>query len=186
MSKPVVPPAPLASWEETENERKTKKSVSPTRQRTVSTATPLDAAFLCRVYRSIGWFGVLTSGLVYAALSSSTLTFAYAAGVALGALLLKSQEIFGRRLMRPKGSPPYDGWDRFIPLWVLLPGKYVLVALVLKWAISSQKDPVPVIVALGCGFLTTQLLIMAKVFGKAIAEQSRSIREVYVEKNSKA
>jgi hypothetical protein len=135
------------------------------------------------VYRTLAWFGVVTGFVAYVVSNSATVVFSYVAGLVLGALLLKSQEIFARRLMRPKGSPAYQGWDRFIPLWVLIPGKYLLVALALGWGIKNQ---VVLPAVLGLGFLAVQVVLMAKMFGKLIAAQARPIREVYIDKKPKA
>ena len=183
MSKIFVPPAPTAAWENA-----TERKPDILGQTLVSSSSasarlaPWDAAFLCRLYRSIGWFGIVMALLAYSATARLSVAVSFASGVGLGALLLKSQEIFVRRALRPKNSPKYKGkykgWDRLIPVWVMLPVKYVLVTLLLGWGI---RNGIVAPIVMSFGFIAVQLVIAAKAIGYVLARRVRSVREVYID-----
>ncbi len=178
MKSNLVPPAPLPSWETQaprvpDNGDKSSASTS---------FTPLDAAFLSRTFVTIGWFGSLLAVFTYIATASIGAAFSFAAGAWMAALLLKSQEILVRRLLRSKSAPPYDGWDRKIPLWVLLPLKYVVVVGALGWGVSSHL----LLPMYFCGgFGAAQVAMIAKVLGRFLNGRVRSVREVYIDPNLK-
>jgi hypothetical protein len=179
MKTPSIPPVPLASWEReaprtTDNSERVSSSAS-------TSLAPLDAAFLSRTFGTIAWFGLVFSGLVYAATASISAALSSVAGAVLGALLLKSQEIIVRRILRPKSAPAYEGWDRRIPLWVLLPVKYVLVTLAMGLGFHFHLL-LPAFV--GAGFIAVQFVLTAKVAGRILSGRVRSVREVYIEKLS--
>lgn len=142
---------------------------------------PLDAAFLCRIYRSMGWFGIVMSFLAYSAFRSVPIAVSFASGIGLGALLLKSQEIFVRRALRPKNAPAYEGWDKKIPVWLMLPAKYLLVTALLGYAI---RNGIVAPIVLSFGFIAAQVVIAAKVIGYILASRVRSVREVYIDQKS--
>jgi hypothetical protein len=140
---------------------------------------PLDAAFLSRTHVTTLWLGALLTWCAYVLTQNYLVTLSFATGAVLGALLLKSQEMFVRRLIRPKDAPPYSGWDALIPLWALLPLKYTFIiagiALLFRYQMIHP-------VAFAVGVMTVQLVIVAKVIGRILSPRVRSVREVYISK----
>ncbi len=136
---------------------------------------PLDAAFLGRTYVTTLWFGALMTLCVYGVTQSFVATLSFAGGTALGALLLKSQEIFVRRVIRPKDAPPYQLWDARIPLAVLLPVKYILIGAAFGYLINHGLLHPP---AFALGFMTEQVVIFSKVLGRMAAQRIRPVSEV--------
>ena len=139
----------------------------------------MDAAFLSRTLRTTIWLGALFTLCAYAFTQSYIATWSFGLGTAFGALMLKSTEIFVRRLIRPKDAPPYSGWDALIPVWALLPIKWGLVIGTLALLFHYQMINA---VAFAIGFPTVQLVIVAKTIGRLMAQRTRSIHEVYVSK----
>ncbi|HVF10649.1 MAG TPA: hypothetical protein VNA16_07595 [Abditibacteriaceae bacterium] len=137
---------------------------------------PLDVDFLRRTYRTAVWMGALLTLCAYAISGSFIVTISFAAGAALAALLLKSQEIFVRRALRPKGSAAYSGWDRRIPLPLLWFLKYGLIAYAMSYLLRAQVlEPV----GFATGFMAMQLIVVAKALGRLLARTVRPIGEVY-------
>ncbi|MBV9868295.1 MAG: hypothetical protein JO316_23315 [Abitibacteriaceae bacterium] len=136
---------------------------------------PLDAAFLSRTYGTMLWFGTLLALCAYTLTSSILITGSFAAGALLAALLLKSQELFVRRILRPKDSAPYQGWDARFPLAVLLPAKYILIGTAFALLISRHLlHPI----GFTAGFMAVQTAIIAKIFGYMIVQRIRPIHEM--------
>ncbi len=160
MSKILVPPAPIAA-RESEKSGEAQASAS-------KTSSPLDAAFLGRIYRSMLWFGAVLVVLVALGLKSAPATTSYAAGLVLAALLLRTQELAVRALMRPKEQ--LGGFDARLILVLLLPLKFVLMAAAL-FALNYFGLIQAAYLALG--FFAGQLVIVAKVAGWMLARAAK-------------
>lgn len=156
-----VPPPPLPPRQP--------KPAQPIRKTPL--AAPLDAAFLARTYITTLWFGAIWTMLAWGITQSPKATGSFAGGLFLGALLLKSQEIFVRRVLAPRGKT--EGADLFarIPIAVLLPLKYIIVALAFGFLLErGWLHPI----ALAFGFLTQQVVIISKVIGRFAANRLRA------------
>jgi len=176
-----VPAPPQASFEK--NSERERRDAAKTGAATVGISAasqriaPLDAAFLGRVYRVNAIFGaILTtalgiwSGSVGAALSC-------AVGVTIGLLLLKTQELFVRRVIRPLTWPAYEGPDKKLPLWLIVPGKYALAAAAILLLRHTELLNYG---AFAGGFAAVQMTLLSMALGRLMARR-RSIREVYVQ-----
>jgi hypothetical protein len=159
MSKILVPPAPVAA-RGSENSGDVRASASK--------SSPLDAAFLSRIYRSMLWFGLVLTVLVGLGLKSAPATTSFAAGLVLAALLLRTQELAVRALMRPKEQ--LGGFDARLILVLLLPLKFVLMAVAL-FALNYFGLIQAAYLALG--FFAGQLVIVAKVAGWMLARAAK-------------
>jgi hypothetical protein len=137
----------------------------------------MDAAFLSRTLRTTIWMGALLTLCAYAYTHSGIATWSFGLGASFGALMVKSTEIFVRRLIRAKDAPPYSGWDAPIPLWALLPLKWGLIVASLALLFYYQMINA---VAFAIGFPTVQLVFMARFLGRVMSPRTRSVREVYV------
>jgi hypothetical protein len=137
---------------------------SSTSQETVASAskraTPLDAAFLSRVYRSMLWFGIVLTLLIALAQKEVAAVTSFVGGMLLAALLLRAQELLVRSALRPKEQ--LGGMDARLIVVLALPLKFVLVAAALA-ALNAFGLIRPAILALG--FFAAQLVIVAKVVG---------------------
>jgi hypothetical protein len=160
MSKFLVPEAPVASRQG--------KQLSDVRASASKTISPLDAAFLSRIYRSMAWFGVVLIVLTAFGLNSLPATSSFAAGIVLAALLLRTQELAVRALMRPKEQ--LGGFDARLILVLLLPLKFVLMAAAL-FALNYFGLIQAAYLALG--FFAGQLVIVAKVAGWMLARAAK-------------
>lgn len=178
MSKINIPAAPQPVWtqetgrSEQTNAQRPLHNQSPTASKPLA---PLDAAFLGRTYGTMLWFGTLLTLCAYALTASLLMAFSFAGGALLAALLLKSQEVFVRRVLRPKDGPAYEGWDARIPLFVLLPGKYILIAATFGFLIARHLlHPI----GFTAGFMAIQTAIIAKVMGYMMAQKIRPVSEI--------
>ena len=154
--KATIPPPPVASFE--------RKSTRTTRPKTIA---PLDAGFMGRLYVSSLYSGALLMMLVYGSTRSLPITLSFVGGMALGVLLLKSQEIFVQRLLTKAAAQNSNVWTR-LPLALLLGAKYVVVFALL--GITSELGwLVPAAFALG--FVTEQLIIAAKIVGRYLTQR---------------
>ncbi|PQV64709.1 hypothetical protein B1R32_104208 [Abditibacterium utsteinense] len=163
MSKILVPDAPQLPI----SARGDKKSgnvsvVAPKSQ------SPLDAAFLSRIYRSMLWFGAILVILMALGFKTAPTVVSFASGVLLAALLLRAQEIGVRALMRP--SEQLGGFDARLILVVLLPLKFVVMAGAL-YALDHFGLILPAFLAIG--FFAGQCVIVAKVIGWAMTRKSK-------------
>jgi hypothetical protein len=149
----------------------------------VSQLAPLDAAFLSRVLITTLWFGALLTLLVFGITRSIPAAWSFAGGAGLSLVLLKSQEMFVRRVLRSKEAARYSGWDARIPLAVLLPAKYILIAAGI-WLTLKLHLLVPA--AFAAGFTLLQIVVTARVAGRVLSQRVRSVREVYVQGNTDA
>jgi len=174
MRKVAVPAPPLASFEEKPQEAVTNRnSNAAAAQRNA----PLDAAFLSRVYRVNWQFGALLTLCAAMLAKSVDWPLSVAAGVLTGLLLLKTQELFVRRVIRPMTWPAYEGPDKKFPLWLMVPGKYALVIAAI-WLLRHVGWLNYAGFLVGCTAVQITLLSMA--LGRLL-HRRRSIREVYVQ-----
>jgi len=157
------------------------RAASSKRSSATSQIAPLDAAFLSRVLVTTLWFGALLALLVYGITRSFPATWSFAGGAGLSLVLLKSQEMFVRRVLRAKDAPVYNGWDARLPLAVLLPGKYLLIAAGIYVSLRFQ---IMVPAAFAAGFTLLQVVVTARVAGRVMSQRVRSVHEVYVQGKS--
>jgi len=133
-------------------------------------AAPLDAEFLGRTYITTLWMGTVFSICAWGITRSYIATGSFLWGALLGALLLKSQEIFVRRVIAPRSGIVAGSWDARIPIAVLLPLKYILIGLTFSFLISRNwLHPI----AFTIGFLMEQVVIVSKVIGRSTANHLR-------------
>lgn len=133
-------------------------------------AAPLDAEFLGRTYITTLWMGTVFSICAWGITRSTIATGSFLWGALLGALLLKSQEIFVRRVIAPRSGIVVGSWDARIPIAVLLPLKYILIGLTFSFLISrGWLHPI----AFTIGFLMEQVVIVSKVIGRSTANHMR-------------
>lgn len=158
MSKIAVPAAPtveLKARDEQSGEMRASAS---------KTLSPLDAAFLSRVYRSMAWFGAVITVLAVVGTRSAPVVSSLLAGLVLAALLLRAQEVGVRTLMRPASQ--LGGLDARLILVLVLPLKFLVLGGAL-FALQSFGLIDPGVLALG--FFAGQLVIVAKVAGLMLA-----------------
>lgn len=179
MSSFQVPSPPVASFE-----TKTKAQKAPAPRKLPNRhALLLDEAFLKRVYQANCWFGLVlavTMGLIghnFAAPLSSI------AGSLSGLLFLKTQELFVARWLRSKTeNQGSDSW-RWLPTWLLIPGKYaVLIAAILLLRRAGLMN----FVTFTAGCLAVQLIMLTMAAGRLLSRRSADgkvgtmLRDVYV------
>ena len=178
--KTVVPPVPTSRFELTAASRETAAARGDSTARAALPA-PLDPAFLRRTYITCLWFSVAMSLCIQLFFEKPKFTWSFAAGALLGMLLLKGQELFVRRLLRPKDAPPYEGWDAGLPVYVVVALKYALVVAALAFIFRHQLiNPVGMIL----GVSVVQFAIVGKITGRMLTGRMRSIGEVYVRKTT--
>lgn len=169
MKDVVVPPPPVQALNKenspslagdpvqvTESPETNRGTAAPASKR----ATPLDAAFLSRVYRSMLWFGIVLTLLVALAQKEVAAATSFVGGMLLAALLLRAQEILVRGALRPKEQ--LGGMDARLIVVLALPLKFVLVAAALA-GLNALGLIRPAMLA--AGFFAAQLVIVAKVVG---------------------
>lgn len=164
MSKIMVPPAPQVEFKQGANEKSGDVRASASK-----TSSPLDAAFLHRIYRSMLWFGVVLTILAALGLKSWPTVSSLVAGMVLAAALLRVQEIGVRALMRP--SEQLGGMDARLFLVLLLPLKFILMVVALG-TLNYFHLILPGYLALG--FFAGQLVIVAKVAGWMATRAAKS------------
>lgn len=178
MSRYSVPAPPAASFEKT---RPQLPKISPRRR-----VVLLDEAFLGRVYQANCWFAVVLAiswGLIgqnFGALLSSAL------GSLTGWLFLKTQELFVARWLRAKtGQVGSEEW-RFLPTWLLVPGKY---ALLIASILLLRRAGLMNFVTFTVGCLAVQLILLSMAAGRMMSRRSADgkaatmLRDVYVKPN---
>ncbi len=157
-----VPPPPLPPQQKEQAPRPPKLKL----------AAPLDFAFIGRTYVTTLWFGTIATMLAWGMTQSLKATGSFAGGIILGALLLKSQEIFVRRVLAPRAGVIEDGVAlrreliSRVPIALLLPFKYLVIGL-LFWLVIDMDWLHPI--AFVVGFLTEQVVILSKVLGRYFA-----------------
>jgi hypothetical protein len=182
MSKIKIPAAPLPSYAEGTAALKTREADQPQHtQRTEpasKTSAPLDAAFLRRSYWSLSYVGTLLTIAVALWSRSLVLSLSVAEGVLMGALLIKSQELMVRQVLKPLQSLPSSGMKSIMPLAVLLPLKYLVLGaiLVVLWKVQNIN-----LIAFGLGFMIVQFVLLARLIGRVLHSRRKSLNEVYVQ-----
>ena len=162
-----VPAPPIASFENARQSTPAKAS------RRVKLSAPLDAGFLNRTHITSLWVGALAVMIAYGQTRSLKFTLSLIGGIALGALLLKSQEIFVRRVMSPVAVKGAGKFARF-PLMILLGLKFgVVMALMGISMEAGWLQPIAFVV----GFFTQQLVVVAKVAGRFLSLKTRAAGE---------
>lgn len=135
-----------------------------------TTLSAFDVGFIGRIIASILAVGAFAMIVVVGATRSPVIAISVFLGFALNAVLLKSQELFVRRVMGPVSKSEKNLWLR-APLALVLILKYVVVGAVLglglefNWIFPS---------ALGAGFVAGQVVIVAKVIGRFAALKMRA------------
>jgi predicted lipid-binding transport protein (Tim44 family) len=137
---------------------------------------PLDAAFLRRVHRTTLWFGALITLCVLGVTHSMLITTSFGGGALLGGLLLKSQEITVSRALRKPASSKKN-WAAILPMSLAPLVKYLLVGVLLSVLFHRGHLHVA---AFATGIMVVQFVVVAKVIGRLMARQMRSVREVYI------
>ena len=153
----IVPPAPVGSAGKTQfgNQVKAPNALSP-----------LDAAFLGRIYKSMLWFGAIVCLVMAFALKTAPAIGSFIGGYILAVVLLRVHEVSIRGILRPKNE--LGGLDARLLVVLLLPLKFVLIAAVLMgWNLTGTLQPAP----LAGGFFAAQLVIVAKVVGWLLAKK---------------
>lgn len=162
-----VPAPPIASFESARQST----PVAPSRR--VKLSAPLDAGFLNRTHITSLWVGALAVMIAYGQTRSLQVTLSLIGGIALGALLLKSQEIFVRQVLSSGAARKAGKFARF-PLMILLGLKFgVIMALMGISMEAGWLQPVAFVV----GFFTQQLVVVAKVMGRFLSLKTRSAGE---------
>lgn len=161
MKDGLVPPPPLGLTPGLSSGRTAAAETAAARK-----PAKLDGAFLARVYRSMLWFGLLLTVLVGSASKQVPPAVSLAAGVALAALLLRTQEVLVGAVMRPKSETA--GIDARLLMALTLPLKYIIVIGSL-FALDHFQLIKPMY--LGIGFFAGQLVIIAKVAGVVLANR---------------
>ena len=149
MKNLTIPPAPV-------------EAARPKPQpKTAVAASPLDVAFVARVYRSMLWFGLVCSALAAFAFRGDGANIgSFVGGLILSALLLRSQEVSVRVLLQPKEK--LMGMDARLAMVLLLPVKFVGVVLILVvFNALGLLRPLP----LALGFTAGILVLVAKFAG---------------------
>ena len=119
MKNLTIPPAPVGAA----------RPKPQTQSKPHAPASPLDAAFVARVYRSMLWFGLVCTALAAFAFPSVAGVGSFVGGLVLSAVLLRLQEIGVRALLQPKEK--LMGMDARLAIVLLLPLKFVGVAVFL-------------------------------------------------------
>jgi hypothetical protein len=162
--KVLVPPAPV--------EVKAEKAQPSPRPRT-SLTEAFDAGFVSRIIASILAVGAFVMLAVLSATKSPPVAVSVFGGFVLAAVLLKSQDLFVRRVLGPVSTSEKNLWMR-APLAVVLVFKYIVVGAVLGVGLEfGWLQPV----ALGVGFIAGQAVIVAKVIGRFVALKLRANSE---------
>jgi len=158
--KVVVPSAPVGVVE---------KKLAPSRLQSSLTA-PFDSGFVNRIAVSMLAVGAVMLLGVLSATKSPLLASSVFAGILLGAVLLKSQELFVKKVLGPRAANETNFLAR-VPLGILLPLKYLFIGALLGIFVQSNwLQPV----ALACGFIAGQIVIVAKVVGRFAALKMRA------------
>ena len=152
MKNLTIPPAPVGAARPKPQTQTPAKSGAP--------ASPLDAKFVARVYRSMLWFGIVCTALAAFAFPSVAGVGSFVGGLVLSAVLLRLQEIGVRALLQPKEK--MLGMDARLAMVLLLPLKFVGVAvfLVVFNAVGLLRAG-----PLALGFTAGMVVLLAKFAG---------------------
>ncbi len=155
MKNLTIPPAPVGAARP-KPQTQTKPSVPGRAQ----AASPLDAAFVGRVYRSMLWFGIVCTVLAAFAFQDVAGVGSFVGGLVLSAVLLRSQEVSVRALLQPREK--LMGLDARLAMVLLLPVKFIGVVLILVvFNALGLLKPGP----LALGFTAGMLVLVAKFVG---------------------
>lgn len=175
-----VAPAPVPSWER-EGQMAGSVGISGAKPAGASSsAVPkslgLDAAFLCRVHRTVLWFGAFAILLValITAKQGRAPVLAFASGLGIGWALLGAQAFIVRRTL--SGGSARERQRKML-WWLLVPLKYLLVALLLGWLLNAAKLPAT---WLALGFGMVQLVLFCKVAGHVLNGSVKTVRQAYI------
>ncbi len=122
--------------------------------------SPFDAAFLRRVYRAMLVFGALLTLLIAFGLKSWAATGSFVGGMILAALLLRTQEVAVRSMLRP--TTETGGFDTKLLMVLALPLKFFAIGAVL-WLANAQGWLQ--LVPFAAGFFAAQLVLLCQVAG---------------------
>ena len=164
MSKSLVPPAPQPSFSAARDKQSGVAADVASKSK-----SPLDAAFLGRIYRSILWFGTLMMVLSAPLFGYPAGVLSFAGGVGLAALLLRSQEILVRAALRPQEK--IVTLDPRLAMVLALPIKVMIVAAGLGVLYRFELLSIG---ALAAGFFAGQAVILAKIAGWWLVRRAKS------------
>ena len=123
-------------------------------------ASPLDAAFIARVYRSMLWFGLVCTAMAAFAFHNGPAIVSFVGGLVLAAVLLRGQEVAVRSMLQPQDK--VLGLDPRLAMVLLLPLKFVaVVAVLVAFKALGWLEPAP----LALGFFAANLVLIAKFAG---------------------
>ena len=149
MKNLTIPPAPVAA---TPPRSQPKPQVAP--------ASPLDAAFIARVYRTMLWFGLICTAMAAFAFKTGPAVASFVGGLVLAAVLLRGQEVAVRSMLQPQEK--MMGMDPRLAMVLLLPLKFVaVVAVLVAFNALGWLRPAP----LALGFFAANLVLIAKFAG---------------------
>jgi len=150
----------------------------------IKLAPKMDVEFLGRTYVTMLWLGAVWTACAWAVTQSGRATASFAGGLLLGALLLKSQEIFVRKVVAPRANGVAGKRDLIarVPIALLLPVKYLAVGLAL--GVLIERDWLHPI-AFAVGFLSVQIVIVSKVVGRFAANALRQPNQEKESQDSK-
>lgn len=131
-----------------------------------------DGGFVGRIIVSMCGLGALLMLGILNATHSSPQAGSFGCGIALGAVLLKSQEWFVNRVLGPKRASETSLWGR-APIAFILVFKYILVGAAM-WVLTESGWMQPILLA--AGFITGQIVIVAKVVGRFASLKMRAGR----------
>lgn len=152
MKNLTIPPAPVGATRP--------KPQAPTRASAQAATSPLDAAFVARVYRSMLWFGLVCTAMAAFVFQSGLAVASFAGGLVLAAVLLRGQEVAVRSMLQPQEK--MLGLDARLAMLLLLPLKFVgVVAVLVAFNALGWLRPAP----LGLGFFAANLVLIAKFAG---------------------
>ena len=156
----MVPPAPQSRFDG-DLSAKTAQIPAPVPVSERKSFGAMDEAFLSRIYRTMLWFGTVATLVAAGVFKDAAGIGSFVAGLVLAALLLRTQELLVRAVLRPKAEL---GFDPRLALMVALPLKYgIVIAALAAFQYFGLMRPA----ALALGFFAAQVVIIAKVFGWA-------------------
>lgn len=131
-----------------------------------------------------GWFGLIAASGIYVATRSMLAAGSLLLGLAVGVLLLKSQELFVRLALRPpaEGSAGPVNLKNVLPLVFLLPLKIGVIGavLMLLWRANAVN-----LLVFWAGFALVQLVLLTRLVLNLAQLKMKSVREVYVQPHQK-
>lgn len=165
------PPVPKARPIVKKEEPQVKKRLHPPLQ------TPLDPAFIHRVYITTFYLGLIWTACAWGITRSIPATGSFVGGLLMGVLLLKSQELLVSLVVAPRSKTDASSkeendsskgnqrreWLSRIPIALMLSLKYIVIGLAFNFVIARDwLRPEALVI----GFLTVQVVILSKVVGR--------------------